>query len=98
MNIKARVKKLEKESSAQFEVLVPLVMCPEAESALTEASVRARYVAGTVTEEFVREDGEDLKAFKDRVKRDGGRIMRAAHPNAILVYAGVLGDKYSECC
>ena len=98
MNIKARVKKLEKKCSARFEVLIPLVMCPDTETALTEASVRARYVARTVTEEFVREDDEELKSFKDRVKRDGGRIMRAAHPNAILVYAGVLGDKYSECC
>ena len=97
MNIKARVKKLEKECSARFEVLIPLVMCPETETALTEVSVRARYVAGTVSEEFVREDGEDLKAFKKRVRAEGGRLMRASHPNAILIHPSVMSGKHSDC-
>lgn len=97
MRIKHRLERLEKDSGTGFEVLVPLVVCSETERGLTEASGRAKYVAGTVTQEFGRQVGEDLVSFKDRVREEGGRLMRAAHPNAILVYAGVMGSKYRDC-
>ena len=98
MTIRSRVKNLEKQHGGKLEVIAPRVFCAKTESGLTEASDTARFVGGSVSKEFPRAGSEYLQDFRDRVMKEGCRLVSEVHPNTVFVYAGVLDSKYAQSC
>ncbi|MEM1352549.1 MAG: hypothetical protein AAGF27_09395 [Pseudomonadota bacterium] len=96
MTIKSRVQKLE-QRNVKLAVLTFGAFCADTGDGLPEVSRRARYFAGSLSTEFVRAPRENLDDFKNRVLTEGTKTECEVHPNAIFVYAGLMGAEHQHC-